>query len=227
MLKLGALVRTDVPDIDPFFDNVDALLHFDGENNSTVITDSSLGGTIVTALGTSRLSTARSKFGVSSGLSDASNSGFSLATPVGIGTGDFTLEFWLYHANAATVIRTLCAPVISPVANAHGLVQNGTAVYWLESGGVYCYLGSGLSVSVWHHLAVCRSSGVLRVFLDGVMSGPRTTVFDYSPYTTWRLGLFGDNTGDFLGNFDEFRLTVGIARYTTAFTPPTAPFPNQ
>jgi hypothetical protein len=34
-------------------------------------------------------------------------------------------------------------------------------------------------------------------------------------------------TGYFSGYMQEFRITSGVARYTTNFTVPTAAFPNQ
>ncbi len=34
-------------------------------------------------------------------------------------------------------------------------------------------------------------------------------------------------SGPFLGYIDDLRITKGIARYTTTFTPPTKAFPNK
>ena len=88
---------------DPFFANVSLLLHGDGTNGSTTIVDSSPSPKTVTAVGDAKISTAQSKFGGASIGFDGS--GDSLAAPASIshfGTGDFTIELWIYRNNAGT-----------------------------------------------------------------------------------------------------------------------------
>ena len=49
--------------VDPLFNNVSLLLHGDGTNGFTTITDSSPTPKTVTAVGNAQISTAQSKFG--------------------------------------------------------------------------------------------------------------------------------------------------------------------
>ena len=42
-----------------------------------------------------------------------------------------------------------------------------------------------------------------------------------------RVGLWGQGSMPFKGHIDDVRLTKGVARYTSAFTPPTAAFPDS
>ena len=41
------------------------------------------------------------------------------------------------------------------------------------------------------------------------------------------IGDSGANTLPFSGYMDDIRITAGVARYTTTFTPPTSSLPTQ
>lgn len=87
----------------------------------------------------------------------------------------------------------------------------------------------------WHHLAVTRSSGTIRIFLDGNLATGAS-----SSYAIGSTALFDGGTYPFLigattvsnltpsggweNGIDEVRVTVGTARYVSNFTPPTARF---
>jgi hypothetical protein len=87
---------------DPNFADVSLLLHGDGTNGSTTITDNSPSPKTVTAFNSAAISTDQSRFGGSSlffpggsitgtshRLESASNANFQF------GSGDFTIELWL------------------------------------------------------------------------------------------------------------------------------------
>ena len=86
----------------------------------------------------------------------------------------------------------------------------------------------------WYHVAVSRVSGQLRVFVDGVILG--TPIADANTYFagTARTAVMaqcnnspnGVTGTKFDGFQDEFRLTVGVGRYTANFAPPSAAFPR-
>jgi len=86
----------------------------------------------------------------------------------------------------------------------------------------------------WYHVAVSRASAQTMVFIDGVQLGvpvaDANTYFDGTAFLG--IGVFftsenvPDEAGRFNGWMDETRFTVGTARYTSDFTPPTAPFPR-
>lgn len=84
----------------------------------------------------------------------------------------------------------------------------------------------------WYHVAVSRNTSVTRVFIDGVQIG-----LDQADANTYHDGAgvlcFGaqaESAGaaaagtGFDGFMDELRLTVGVGRYTTDFTAPSAAF---
>ncbi|MDR1062866.1 MAG: LamG domain-containing protein, partial [Azoarcus sp.] len=78
----------------------------------------------------------------------------------------------------------------------------------------------------WYHIAVTRQDGVFRMFVDGQLeaSATKSIAVDFSQNGT-AIGNNGwDADGFFIGYIDELRVTKGRARYTSAFTPPNAPF---
>jgi hypothetical protein len=78
----------------------------------------------------------------------------------------------------------------------------------------------------YYHLAVTRTGGVVRLFVDGVLEASLTA--DAVSYDQTHLSLGGHprNMRYLTGHIDEFRLTKGVARYTEAFTPPSEAFPR-
>jgi len=87
----------------------------------------------------------------------------------------------------------------------------------------------------WYHIAVARSGTSSRMFIDGQQVGLTQT--DSRTYDDNAAQLFvnghqnGTNTAltdeSFDGWMDGFRFTVGAARYTANFTPPSAPLPTD
>lgn len=220
---------------DPYFSNVAALLHFDGTNGSTTMTDSSsIGRTFTPASGVT-ITTAASKFGgacasfngtTSATITAASSADFA------VGTGDFTVEGWAYF-KAYTGTATGCFQ-LGASGNGIGTTVNSIAVGLVGSAGAWQIYAnntntntSGIAtpLNTWTHWAIVRSSGVTKLYVNGVLG---VTVTDTTNYTCTNLTLGAINSTiyNLNGYQDEFRFTKGIARYTSAFTPPTAVFPN-
>lgn len=86
-------------------------------------------------------------------------------------------------------------------------------------------------LDVWYHIAVSRTAGVLRMFIDGVQVGINVADSDtyFAAFTRPCIGaavVVTDSVADtgWLGWQDAFRLTIGASRYTTNFSPPTEDF---
>ncbi|ASD50459.1 cell wall surface anchor family protein [Acidovorax phage ACP17] len=100
--------------------------------------------------------------------------------------------------------------------------QNGSYM-----GGLIASLGQ-IPNNRWVHVAVTRQGTTWRVFVDGALRGSADYAFDYANTSFYnnRIGL-GCNANSSASNetanadFAMFRYTVGNARYTSAFTPPT------
>lgn len=86
----------------------------------------------------------------------------------------------------------------------------------------------------WYHMALVRTSGELLLFVDGNQLG--LPIADSSTYYAGAeptgIGVEVQGTTSGVANtahpgwFDETRLTVGYARYTAPFAPPSAAFPR-
>ena len=79
--------------------------------------------------------------------------------------------------------------------------------------------------NVWTHLAVTRTGGTTRLWVNGVQA---TSVADTTNYSSVQvnIGVWWGGGYSFAGYVDDIRLTVGVARYTSAFTPPTEAHPT-
>jgi hypothetical protein len=225
---------------DPDFANVSLLLHGDGTNGSTTIVDSSPSPKTVTAFGNAQISTAQSKFGGASMYFDGS--GDYLTAPSntgwGFGAGDFTIESWVYLTQS---IRHTLLAVGSQVGGiAINIDQDGGAqrppgspagtqsIQVCRSGtAIDNWFVTSIPSNAWFYLAVCRLSSSLFVFLNGSQVGSSQTNSKNFAQAELVIGYDGDKISfPFSGYIDDLRITKGVARYTSNFTPPTAPFPD-
>ena len=145
---------------------------------------------------------------------------------VPVGTGDFTLEFWVRFASSDSTLDTVSETRSSTGASDGFLVgrfhtsghEDQMEVY---SAGNYTGVTSGaLSNNTWYHIAVVRNSGTLRMYVNGQDTG--TTYSDSNNYSNddIRIGANVDTTYYLDGNVADFRLTTS-AVYTSNFAPPT------
>ncbi|MBR9675550.1 LamG domain-containing protein [Candidatus Woesearchaeota archaeon] len=79
--------------------------------------------------------------------------------------------------------------------------------------------GSAISYGGWHHIAVVEDGDNYYLFVDGVLEDSTTDTDRPANYPT--NILIGDN---YKGLIDEVRVSKGVARWTTDFTPPTQPY---
>lgn len=209
---------------DPNFSSVSLLLHMDGSNGSTTFTDSSSNAFTITATNAS-ISTARSKFGTGSYRRDSSSS--YLTTPANaalqLGTGDFTVEFWIYLDDVSSQDRGFFE-----YGGGLGAGVDGATLWVVAIGSDPTVISGGtVSAATWTHIAVTRASGSMKAFINGTQAGSTYTSSENFTQNQVTIGyLYGSSFG-FTGNLDEMRITKGVARYTSNFTAPTAPFPDS
>lgn len=220
------------------FGSVSLLLHGDGTNGSTTITDSSPTTKTVTAVGNAQISTAEKKFGTGSiyfdGTGDyvvaSNNADFTLP-------GDYTIELWIYPQafGAGPGIFTFGSQ--QTAANGVLMFHSSSRLYLYANGATF--LTSSLNplstAGSWQHVAVVRQgtgSGNTVLYVNGTSVGSATNNVAFTGIANngFCLGVQATNSGfidaTFTGYMDDIRITKGVARYTANFTPPTAPFPD-
>jgi hypothetical protein len=228
----------------PSYANVSLLLHGDGTNGSTTITDNSPTPKTVTAVGTAQISTAQSKFGGASIAFDGTGDYLTAANNASLDfdSGDFTVECWLYFAGLQVAnidgqrVATLVAYGVYGVTNSGYSFNFNTTASQLFIGrpgtGAISAATFAPALSTWYHVAYTRSGSTNRLFVNGNLLTLTTDTFTpvSSATGTLRIGAERFYTGyshDLNGYIDDLRITKGFACYTANFTPPTAPFPNS
>jgi hypothetical protein len=234
---------------DPHFDKVRLLMQGSGTPTGTELRggDASKYGVAVSRSGTPTVSASVKKFGKSSitaGTGTGSSNVFIISSPQlpAIGTGDFTIEMWIYKTAANDISMQLMGSdtgirffVSSSVASGGfpGTTGIGRVAFYAGASGA-TQIPVGLSAitpnTTWTHLALVRSSSVVYAFYNGNLLGSAADTTDY-PAQQFRIlngvgSTAGQNSRNFAGYVDDVRFTFGLARYTEAFTPPTRQFLN-
>jgi hypothetical protein len=225
--------QTKVP-VDPQYGSVSLLLHGNGTNGSTTITDNSPSPKTVTTVGNAQISTAQSKFGGASIAFDGAGDWLTcpMSTGFNFGTTDLTIEGWINVPVTDSTYRCILS-IGTPVQIYN---YNGNIVGFFgnsEGGGLFVNPVNGptssLTANTWTHFAITRSGSTFKSFVNGV-SGTAVTGTDaiFATLTnTPAIGIYLPTSSlPFTGYIDDLRITKGVARYTANFTPPAAPFPD-
>lgn len=217
---------------DPYWSSVSSLLHFNGADASTTFTDQK--SQTWTVSGAAQIDTAQSKFSGASGLFDATTNTYieTDSSDTVVTTGDITIEFWARAA--ASHDGTIYDNFNSNSAGHNLLYCNANdSLSWYYNGNSNIGSAAGSFTSVaWHHVACVKQAGspaTFRLFIGGTQAASTTLTQATFGTTdcTLRIGRAHWTARLFNGHVDDFRVTLGVARYTANFTPPTAPFPNS
>jgi Concanavalin A-like lectin/glucanases superfamily len=181
-------------------------------------------GKVVTAVGDAKLSTAQKKFGTASLSLDGTGDYVTVPsqTDFEFGTGDFTIECWVYRTNTSLTegyidfrtAGTQYAPLIYVA---------GTTLYYFVNGANRINATALTSTNTWYHIAVTRVSATnsTKMFVNGTQVGSTWT--DTSTYIQSSVTIGANYAGasSVNGYIDDVRISKGVARYTSNFTAPT------
>ena len=193
------------------------------------------GKTNVQTVSTAQLDTAVKKFGTASAefSGNTTDKLVAIFSGITIGTGDFTIEFWVYFdaISDGNVYTLLDGRTSGDTSNlmwaqeAYGTwsIQDGAGSNLNEG-----WDSSTFSTGTWYHIAQTRESSVSRFFVNGTKtSGNLTDTTNYDSQTYHIGGRYAVGGNSTNGYIDELRITKGKARYTSNFTVPTEEFLNR
>jgi hypothetical protein len=146
-------------------------------------------------------------------------------------SGDFTVEGWFNFTSSSGEDKGLIGPSIVGGTNRSwhighssaftalsiGLSSNGTSWDLLQ------YPSWGPTLGTWYHIALVRNSTTVRVYVNGSQIGSNFS-FSGALYSGITKLMIGCNDWDatnrnFPGKIAGIRISKGIARYTSSFTP--------
>ena len=132
-------------------------------------------------------------------------------------TGNFTVECWVY---------------ITSLPNS-GVIIGQTWELWVNTSGTVSYytpaavrITTSLTVplNTWTHVALVRSSGITKIYINGVADAATyTDSGTVGAAETTYIGRDPGASGGFNGSISNLRIVNGTAVYTANFTPSTTP----
>jgi hypothetical protein len=212
------------PAYDPFFENTTLLLHGDGTNgaqNNTFL-DSSTNNFTITRNGNTTQGTF-SPFSQTGWSNYFDGSGDYLdSAPGAIGTGDFTLECWVYFNSLASDQGILDTRGNSNTSG-FALLGRSTGQISMADGTSLIGTAASASANTWIHVAASRASGVISFYVNGTRSGStvaNTTNFSNNRLRIGAIGSAGENLAGYVSNA---RLLTSAIYSGTTITVPTTP----
>lgn len=148
-------------------------------------------------LNNAALDTAYKRYGTSSIALYTSDSGVSGGNMIMV-AGDFTIEGWF----------RLDQSVAGVSINVGGSVLATSGLDWMWNSTRVA--ANSVILGLWQHVAVTRTAGLVRLFVDGV---EKSSGMNSSDLGGSQLSLSG------IMHVDQFRVTLA-SRYTADFTPP-------
>jgi len=145
------------------------------------------------------------------------------STAFGIGTGDFTIEYWVYFNSLSGT------PVVFDMRSSGA--DTMLSDYYNGSGNPVLYYNSAnllvssgvVAVGSWNHIVWVRSGTTITSYVNGVARGTATSSANFGTTQPFRIGANITPGAYVNGYISNFRFVKGAAVYTSNFTPSTTP----
>jgi hypothetical protein len=208
------------------------LLHFNGDDESTTITDES--GLSWTAISDAKLDTAQKNLGTASLILTDTNDSVRTTNTGSYASGydDFSFEAFVRFSSLSMDDMTIFCPGWQSMIKFTATFEDHFLLYACAEDGStvlsYEWGEDVILVNTWYHICVSRASNIWRAFWDGTkVDEYDDTAQAYSwGYNDVRLYIGNDSQGGrtLPGWIDEVRYCMGEAKYTANFTPPIAEY---
>ena len=142
----------------------------------------------------------------------------------GFANGDFTIEFWAYP----TVNARQDWIDITDSTNRVLVYYSGTAItFYSVPTNAAAITGPAMVLNTWQHIALSKSSGSSKLFVNGVQVGS-TYASNQNYFTTSPVTIGKDSAGStyVTGYMSDIRIIRGTGIYTNNFLPPITPLTN-
>lgn len=148
------------------------------------------------------------------------------------GSGDFTIETWIYHLNftAAQGIFDKAYQSAGGISMTAAITTGLISIYMSSATPVFTETGT-VVINTWYHIAVTRNGNNLRFFRNGTQIGS-TVVLTTQVVTAAVIEGIGANNVSvtpanyFNGYISNLRVVKGFSAYVSNFAPPTTALVN-
>jgi len=189
--------------------------------------DVSIQGQLISTVGTyPQLSASVAKYGSQSSVYTPSSAQYiANQTYLPFGTNDFTIECYVY-LNATAILQT----IMSKGTGTTGWVlqiNSSNQLVWISGTSTLRTSTFTFSISNWTNIAIVRSGTTGYMFINGSQQAATyTDTSNYNQLNSLLIGTDRNIVNGLNGYLDDIRITNGIARYTTSYTPSTTTFPT-
>jgi hypothetical protein len=143
------------------------------------------------------------------------------STNYAFGTGDFTVEMYVYRSNTGAIILDARSNALAETWAMY--CRSSTKLGWY-TGPIDVGTPSDIPLNAWAHIAACRSGTTTRLFINGNLESSFTDITNYTTTSALKVGVSATLSTEFFGgNMSNIRITKGVALYTASFTPSAAP----
>jgi len=207
------------------------MLHLNGLEGSVSFPDSGIKNYSISSGAGVSIAQSQYKFGGASAvftgtaafLSAPDNADWRLDS--GVSTNDWTVDFWVRFNSLSTRIA-LVGQYASSGSNWLIYVGNGPTLAYNVNDVIRAeYLSPPITTGQWIHCAIVNSAGTILTFVNGTAGNTGTAVGIIDINSVLAIGsgnAYATNGLD--GYIDELRVSKGIARWVTDFTPPSLPY---
>jgi hypothetical protein len=209
------------------------LIHADEASGSSVLADSS-GFNTITVSGNVKTSNLNQKFGNNLHFPGGTNDYIALAdNEHWTWDQDYTIDLWLRPTKIDGYFETIMSTYYDNYNLAFILgfyYTTGRLAWWDNLLDSWVDTGVSLALNQWQHIAVVRRGYVNIIFLNGHIISAWTfnygsTGINATQNQKLYIGRrFYPSYVEYQGYMDEIRISKGVARWVSDFTPPGSPY---